>query len=89
MGRIIAVYGAIAGVIVIIGMSISITFVADHGTMGMVGDDRDADLHADDDDDARDGAVDCDYPAHDPVSPVGGCHAGWPRTTAEIHRPKG
>jgi hypothetical protein len=36
MGRIIAVYGAIAGVIVIIGMFISITFVADHGTMGMV-----------------------------------------------------
>lgn len=36
MGRIIAVYGAIAGVIVIIGMFISITFVADHGAMGMV-----------------------------------------------------
>jgi hypothetical protein len=36
MGRIIAVYGAIAGVIVIIGMFISITFVTDHGTMGMV-----------------------------------------------------
>jgi hypothetical protein len=36
MGRIIAVYGAIAGVIVILGMFISITFVADHGTMGMV-----------------------------------------------------
>ena len=36
MGRIIAVYGVIAGVIVIIGMFISITFVADHGTMGMV-----------------------------------------------------
>lgn len=36
MGRIIAVYGIIAGTIVIIGMFISITFVADHGTMGMV-----------------------------------------------------
>lgn len=36
IGRIIAVYGAIAGVIVIIGMFISITFVADHGAMGMV-----------------------------------------------------
>ena len=36
MGRIIAVYGVIAGTIVIIGMFISITFVADHGTMGMV-----------------------------------------------------
>ena len=36
MGRIIAVYGAIAGVIVIIGMFISVTFVTDHGTMGMV-----------------------------------------------------
>jgi hypothetical protein len=36
MGRIIAVYGAIAGVIVILGMSVSIFFVADHGTMGMV-----------------------------------------------------
>lgn len=36
MGRIIAVYGAIAGVIVILGMFISITVVADHGTMGMV-----------------------------------------------------
>ena len=36
MGRIIAVYGAIAGVIVVIGMFISITFVADHGAMGMV-----------------------------------------------------
>ncbi|RYD41473.1 MAG: DUF4199 domain-containing protein [Sphingomonadales bacterium] len=36
MGRIIAVYGAIAGVIVIIGMFINITFVADHGAMGMV-----------------------------------------------------
>ena len=33
MGRIIAVYGAIAGVIVVIGMFISITFVADHGAM--------------------------------------------------------
>ncbi len=36
MGRIIAVYGAISGVIVLIGMSISMAFVADHGTMGMV-----------------------------------------------------
>lgn len=36
MGRIIAVYGVISGTIVIIGMFISITFVADHGTMGMV-----------------------------------------------------
>lgn len=36
MGRIIAVYGAIAGVIVIIGMYSSIAFVADHGTLGMV-----------------------------------------------------
>ncbi|MBL8650029.1 MAG: DUF4199 domain-containing protein [Sphingopyxis sp.] len=36
MGRIIAVYGAIAGVIVVIGMQISIAVVTDHGTMGMV-----------------------------------------------------
>jgi len=36
MGRIIAVYGAIAGVIVIIGMYSSILFIADHGTLGMV-----------------------------------------------------
>ena len=36
MGRIIAVYGAIAGVIVMIGMFINISFVSDHGTMGMV-----------------------------------------------------
>jgi len=36
MGRIIAVYGVISGTIVIIGMFISITFVADHGTMGMI-----------------------------------------------------
>ena len=36
MGRIIAVYGAIAGVIVMLGMAINIGFVADHGTMGMV-----------------------------------------------------
>jgi len=36
MGRIIAVYGAIAGVIVVIGMFINISFVADHGAMGMV-----------------------------------------------------
>ncbi len=36
MGRIIAVYGAIAGIIVLVGMFLSITFVTDHGTMGMV-----------------------------------------------------
>lgn len=36
MGRMIAVYGAIAGVIVVIGMQISIAVVTDHGTMGMV-----------------------------------------------------
>jgi hypothetical protein len=36
MGRIIAVYGAIAGVIVALGMFINISFVADHGAMGMV-----------------------------------------------------
>lgn len=36
MGRIIAVYGAIAGVIVVAGMFININFVADHGAMGMV-----------------------------------------------------
>lgn len=36
MGRIIAVYGVIAGVIVVIGMQISIALVTDHGTMGMV-----------------------------------------------------
>ncbi len=36
MGRIIAVYGAISGVVVLFGMFISITFVADHGAMGMV-----------------------------------------------------
>ena len=38
MGRTIAVYGTISGTIVILGMFISITFVADHGTMGMVAD---------------------------------------------------
>ena len=36
MGRIIAVYGAIAGVIVVAGMFINIGFLADHGAMGMV-----------------------------------------------------
>ena len=36
MGRIIAVYGVIAGVIVVLGMFISISVVSDHGTMGMV-----------------------------------------------------
>ena len=36
MGRIIAVYGIIAGVIVAVGMQISIHFVSDHGSFGMV-----------------------------------------------------
>lgn len=36
MGRIIAVYGVISGVIVILGMYTSIAVVSDHGTMGMV-----------------------------------------------------
>lgn len=36
MGRIIAVYGVIAGVIVAIGMFININFIASHGAMGMV-----------------------------------------------------
>lgn len=36
MGRIIAVYGVIAGVIVVLGMYTSIAVVSDHGTMGMV-----------------------------------------------------
>ncbi len=36
MGRIIAVYGAIAGVIVAIGMFINVSFIADYGAMGMV-----------------------------------------------------
>ena len=36
MGRIIAVYGVIAGVIVVAGMFINIGFLADHGAMGMV-----------------------------------------------------
>lgn len=36
MGRIIAVYGVISGVIVVLGMQFSIAFVSDHGTMGMV-----------------------------------------------------
>ena len=36
MDRIIAVYGAIAGVIIVIGMQLSIAFVTDHGTLGMV-----------------------------------------------------
>ncbi len=36
MGRIIAVYGAIAGVIVAIGMFINMNFIASHGAMGMV-----------------------------------------------------
>lgn len=36
MGRIIAVYGVIAGVIVAIGMFINMNFIASHGAMGMV-----------------------------------------------------
>jgi hypothetical protein len=36
MGRIITVYGAISGVIVVIGMVINIIFLADRGAMGMV-----------------------------------------------------
>ena len=36
MGRIIAVYGTIAGAIVVAGMFINISFLADHGAMGMV-----------------------------------------------------
>ncbi|WP_194955335.1 DUF4199 domain-containing protein [Sphingopyxis solisilvae] len=36
MGRIIAVYGAIAGIVVAIGMFVNINFVASHGAMGMV-----------------------------------------------------
>jgi hypothetical protein len=36
MGRIIAVYGAIGGIIVAIGMLAGITFVSDHGSLGMV-----------------------------------------------------
>ncbi len=36
MGRIIAVYGVIAGVVVAIGMFINISFVASYGAMGMV-----------------------------------------------------
>lgn len=36
MGRIIAVYGVLSGVIVILGMYTSIAVISDHGTMGMV-----------------------------------------------------
>jgi hypothetical protein len=36
MGRIIAVYGVISGVIVVLGMVINISVVSDHGAMGMV-----------------------------------------------------
>ena len=36
MGRIIAVYGVIAGVVVAVGMFINTSFVADYGAMGMV-----------------------------------------------------
>jgi Protein of unknown function (DUF4199) len=36
MGRIIAVYGIIAGIIVAVGMQLGIQFVSDHGSLGMV-----------------------------------------------------
>ncbi len=36
MGRIIAVYGIIGGIIVAVGMQLSIHFVSDHGSLGMV-----------------------------------------------------
>lgn len=36
MGRIIAVYGLIGGVVVAIGMLVGITMVSDHGALGMV-----------------------------------------------------
>lgn len=36
MGRIIAVYGTIAGIIVVAGMQLGIHFVSDHGSFGMV-----------------------------------------------------
>lgn len=36
MGRIIAVYGIIAGIIVAVGMQIGINLVTDHGALGMV-----------------------------------------------------
>lgn len=36
MGRIIAVYGVISGVIVVLGIHISMAVVSDHGSMGMV-----------------------------------------------------
>jgi uncharacterized membrane protein YhaH (DUF805 family) len=36
MGRIIAVYGIIAGIIVAVGMQLGIHFVSDHGLLGMV-----------------------------------------------------
>ncbi|UVO53423.1 DUF4199 domain-containing protein [Sphingomonas sp. SUN039] len=36
MGRIIAVYGIIGGIVVALGMQLSIRFVSDHGTLGMV-----------------------------------------------------
>jgi hypothetical protein len=36
MGRIIAVYGVIAGVIVAVGMQIGINLVSDHGSYGMI-----------------------------------------------------
>jgi Protein of unknown function (DUF4199) len=36
MGRIIAVYGIIGGIIVIAGMQLGIHFVSDHGSLGMV-----------------------------------------------------
>jgi hypothetical protein len=36
MGRIIAVYGIIGGIIVVVGMQLGIHFVSDHGSFGMV-----------------------------------------------------
>lgn len=36
MGRIIAIYGLIGGIIVAAGMQLSIAFVSDHGSIGMV-----------------------------------------------------
>jgi hypothetical protein len=61
----------------------------DHAHRAMVGDEGDADEHAENDDDAGDGAINCNNPAHDPVSPNGECHARWTGTTAGIYRPNG
>ena len=36
MGRIIFIYGVIGGVIVAVGMLLGITFVSDHGALGMI-----------------------------------------------------